>query len=121
MGGLKNNNGINPEPDEGGERSLEMLESESLVIKKRNGPYLTWEKLEVAVSSSNGFQPILSGATGYAKPGEIVAIMGPSGGGKSTLLDSLAGQLASNTRSTGRILINGRKLRLTYCTMVRAQ
>ncbi|KAI3715845.1 hypothetical protein L6452_22833 [Arctium lappa] len=121
MGSLINNNGVNPEPDEeGGERCIEMVESESLVIKKRSGAYLTWEKLEVAVSSSNGkdgFQSILTGATGYAKPGEIVAIMGPSGCGKSTLLDSLVGQLASNTRNTGRVLINGRKLRLTYGTM----
>ncbi|KVH93418.1 ABC transporter, conserved site-containing protein [Cynara cardunculus var. scolymus] len=111
MGSFINNNGVNPEPDEEGERCIEMVESESLVIKKRSGAYLTWEKLEVAVSSSNGrgkdgFQSILTGATGYAKPGEIVAIMGPSGW-----------QLASNTRNTGRVLINGRKIRLTYGTM----
>ncbi|KAJ9538074.1 hypothetical protein OSB04_030807 [Centaurea solstitialis] len=117
MGGLTNNNGINSQPDEEGEGCMEMVESESLVIRKRSGAYLTWEKLEVVVLSSDGFQSILSGINGYAKPGEIVAIMGPSGCGKSTLLDSLAGQLASNTRNTGQILINGRKLRRTYGTM----
>ncbi|KAI7745985.1 hypothetical protein M8C21_026849, partial [Ambrosia artemisiifolia] len=87
------------------------------------GAYLTWEKLGVAVSSSsgsadkNGYKSVLTDATGYAKPGEIVAIMGPSGCGKSTLLDSLAGRLASNTRQTGQILINGHKSRLAYGTM----
>ncbi|KAI7744207.1 hypothetical protein M8C21_019454 [Ambrosia artemisiifolia] len=67
-----------------------MVDLESLVTKKRSGAHLTWEELQVSVSSSNGCKTILCGATGYAKPGEILAIMGPSGCGKSTLLDSLA-------------------------------
>ncbi|KAD2393054.1 hypothetical protein E3N88_40031 [Mikania micrantha] len=120
MGSLVHNNEICPEPDEEGKWGTEMVDSESLVTKKRTGAYLTWDELRVSVSSFNGkdaCKTILSGATGYAKPGEIVAIMGPSGCGKSTLLDSLAGRLASNVRNSGRILINGRKLRLTYGTM----
>ncbi|KAJ0681840.1 putative ABC-type lipopolysaccharide transporter [Helianthus annuus] len=120
MGSLVHNNEICPEPDEEGKWGVEMVDSESLVTKKRSGAHLTWDELRVSVSSSHGkdgCKTILSGATGYAKPGEIVAIMGPSGCGKSTLLDSLAGRLAANVRNTGRILINGRKLRLTYGTM----
>ncbi|KAI3715847.1 hypothetical protein L6452_22835 [Arctium lappa] len=125
MGSLvHNNNGISPEPHEGG-WGIEIIESESPVMEKKGstGEYLTWEELGVAVSSSkqgagkDGCKSLLTGVTGYAKPGEIVAIMGPSGCGKSTLLDSLAGRLASNTRHTGRILINGRKQRLTYGTL----
>ncbi|KAL1328114.1 hypothetical protein AAHE18_13G350900 [Arachis hypogaea] len=42
--------------------------------------------------------------------------MGPSGCGKSTLLDALAGRLGSNTKQTGKILINGRKEALAYGT-----
>ncbi|XP_023764733.1 ABC transporter G family member 1 [Lactuca sativa] len=123
MGSLIHNNGIcpEPEPDTGG-WGIQIVESEFPVMKKtQTGAYLTWEDIGVSVSSSNrsvGKEQILTGVTGYAKPGEIVAIMGPSGCGKSTLLDSLAGRLASNIRhSTGRILINGRKQRLTYGTM----
>nr|XP_043627035.1 ABC transporter G family member 1-like [Erigeron canadensis] len=105
-------------------QDMEMVDSESLVMKRSTGAYLTWEEVGVYVSRSNGSsarkdgcKSILFGATGYAKPGEIVAIMGPSGCGKSTLLDALAGRLASNARHTGRVLVNGRKLKHTYGTM----
>ncbi|XXG83565.1 hypothetical protein AAC387_Pa10g1292 [Persea americana] len=43
-----------------------------------------------------------------------MAIMGPSGFGKSTILDSLAGRLAGNVIMTGNILLNGKKRRLDY-------
>ncbi|KAJ6370275.1 hypothetical protein OIU76_028531 [Salix suchowensis] len=81
------------------------------------GVFLTWEDLWVTVSNGKrGSKSILQGLTGYAQPGELMAIMGPSGCGKSTLLDALAGRLSSNARQTGDILINGRKQRLAYGT-----
>ncbi|KAJ0530206.1 putative ABC-type lipopolysaccharide transporter [Helianthus annuus] len=124
MGSLVyNNNGICPEPDEGA-WGIEIVESECHEVDKRvRGAYLTWEDVRVAVSSSNWSagtdecRSLLNGVTGYAKPGEIVAIMGPSGCGKSTLLDCLAGRLSSNTRHTGRVLVNGQKQRLTHRTL----
>ncbi|EXB55275.1 ABC transporter G family member 11 [Morus notabilis] len=83
------------------------------------GVCLTWEDLWVTVSSragKNRNRPILQGLTGYARPGELLAIMGPSGSGKSTLLDALAGRLSSKTRQSGEILINGHKQTLAYGT-----
>ncbi|KAF8404629.1 hypothetical protein HHK36_009517 [Tetracentron sinense] len=81
------------------------------------GISLTWEDLWVTVSKGKReYRSILQGLTGYAQPGEILAIMGPSGCGKSTLLDALAGRLGSNTRQSGEILINGRKQRLAFGT-----
>lgn len=62
-------------------------EEEECALKGSEGVYLTWEKLKVRVGS----KCILEGISGYASPGEIVAIMGPSGCGKSTLLDALSG------------------------------
>ncbi|KAA8536439.1 hypothetical protein F0562_028917 [Nyssa sinensis] len=82
-----------------------------------NGVSLTWEDLWVTVADGRGgSRPILQGLTGYASPGQVLAIMGPSGCGKSTLLDALAGRLGSNTRQSGDILFNGCKQSLTYGT-----
>uniref|UniRef100_A0A2C9VJH1 ABC transporter domain-containing protein n=1 Tax=Manihot esculenta TaxID=3983 RepID=A0A2C9VJH1_MANES len=82
-----------------------------------DGVSLTWEDLWVTVSNGRkGNKSILQGVTGYAQPGELLAIMGPSGCGKSTLLDALAGRLSSKAKQTGDILINGHKQRLAYGT-----
>ncbi|XP_077212782.1 uncharacterized protein LOC143847870 [Tasmannia lanceolata] len=81
------------------------------------GVFLTWEDLWVTVSNGNsGNRGLLQGLTGYAQPGEVLAIMGPSGCGKSTLLDAFVGRLGSNTRQSGEILINGRKQTLAFGT-----
>ncbi|KAL3538677.1 hypothetical protein ACH5RR_002043 [Cinchona calisaya] len=81
------------------------------------GVFLTWNDLWVSVGNGKkGNKSILQGLTGYACPGDLLAIMGPSGCGKSTLLDSLAGRLDSKLKQSGEILINGRKQQLAYGT-----
>ncbi|XP_027915590.1 ABC transporter G family member 2-like [Vigna unguiculata] len=85
--------------------------------RKEEGMFLTWEDLQVTVPNGRkGRKPILKGLTGYAKPGQLLAVMGPSGSGKSTLLDALAGRLVSSSKQTGKILINGHKHALAYGT-----
>ncbi|XP_059432546.1 ABC transporter G family member 1-like [Corylus avellana] len=87
------------------------------VTSKREGVFLTWKDVWVTVDDGKrGRLPILQGITGYAEPGEVLAIMGPSGCGKSTLLNSLAGRLSSNTQQTGEILVNGVKQTLAFGT-----
>lgn len=52
---------------------------------------------------------LLSGLSGFAEAGRIMAVMGTSGSGKSTFLDSLSGRLSPAVTMTGNILINGKK------------
>ncbi|CAL8467764.1 g7302 [Coccomyxa elongata] len=52
---------------------------------------------------------ILNDISGTAKPGRLLAIMGPSGGGKTSLLNALAGQVPSTKgmELQGNVTVNG--------------
>lgn len=50
---------------------------------------------------------ILDNCDGYAKPGEVLAIMGPSGAGKTTLLSLLTGRNPSGLKISGQVSANG--------------
>ncbi|KAI9088647.1 hypothetical protein K1719_029761 [Acacia pycnantha] len=60
--------------------------------------------------SSNSVRSLLKNASGDARPGRLLAIMGPSGSGKNTLLNVLAGQLAASPRIhlSGFLEFNGK-------------
>lgn len=45
------------------------------------------------VERSDAENYILHGITGSVNPGEVLALMGPSGGGKTTLLNILSGRV----------------------------
>jgi ABC-type multidrug transport system fused ATPase/permease subunit len=48
---------------------------------------------------------VLQGVTGEIRPGEVTAIMGPSGAGKTSFMMTLAGK--AQGRRLGRVLVNG--------------
>lgn len=58
------------------------------------------------VSVAIGRKPIVSDIDFEARPGEIAAMVGPNGSGKTTFLKALSGELAY----TGRVAVNGRDL-----------
>ena len=58
------------------------------------------------VSVAIGGKRIVSGVDFEARPGEIAAIVGPNGSGKTTFLKALSGELAY----AGRVAVNGRDL-----------
>jgi len=77
---------------------------------------LVWKDLKVIVKSknkSNG-STLLSFVSGCVGPDDILALMGPSGSSKTTLLDVLAGRLSSNLSRSGSIFLNGRESNLSY-------
>lgn len=61
------------------------------------------------ISYSLGNRKILDDISGSVKPGQLMAIMGASGAGKSTFLDILARKRKRGTVS-GRTLVNGREV-----------
>lgn len=72
-----------------------------------------------ATRSQPGHVPILKGISGYVTSGELMAVMGPSGAGKTSLLDILAHRIK---KYEGQVAINGSELDhdvLTYlCSYV---
>jgi len=83
---------------------------EALKRKRFSVIELTKELLHLKKGSSVSFD-ILKGASGILERGELTALMGPSGGGKSSLFEVLSGQRARDSIS-GVIELRGKKLPL---------
>jgi len=67
---------------------------------------LSVEQVSYAYSANPSQAPLftLEANSFQARPGEIIAILGPNASGKSTLLKLIAGALAP---LSGRVLVNG--------------
>ncbi|KAI9836324.1 MAG: hypothetical protein M1837_003412 [Sclerophora amabilis] len=68
---------------------------------------LTWEDLTYDVPTPAGQLRLLSDVFGYVKPGELTALMGASGAGKTTLMDVLAARKNIGVIG-GDVLVDGR-------------
>ncbi|TPX37233.1 hypothetical protein SmJEL517_g00987 [Synchytrium microbalum] len=75
------------------------------------GYTITWRNIALDIDIGSMFTQkrtirTLKGSTGYMKPGESLAVIGPSGAGKTTLMDILASQKTLG-RISGELLVNG--------------
>jgi len=72
---------------------------------------LEWEniKSKLQLKKGKGVRTILDGVSGSASPGRLLAIMGASGSGKTSLLNVLSGRTpeTKGLKLTGRVGING--------------
>lgn len=77
---------------------------------------LTWKDITYTVSKTDRKNKmmqqteILHGVSGFALPGDFLAIMGSSGAGKTTLMNVLSGRVARNQNATvaGEVHANGK-------------
>ncbi|KAF8314175.1 hypothetical protein DL93DRAFT_2228010 [Clavulina sp. PMI_390] len=67
----------------------------------------TWQGVNYTVPVKGGERQLLNDVQGYARPGQLLALMGASGAGKSTLLDTLSLRKDVGVVE-GRIMIDGR-------------
>ena len=85
---------------------------------KNQGVYLIWQDLSVKTSKKRSFfkneikpqKEILNNISGIASPGDCIAIMGSSGAGKTTFLNTLANRNTLGKKITGQVLVNGKHL-----------
>lgn len=68
---------------------------------------MSLELQEVSVGPK-GAAPLFAAITLRVEPGEVATLMGPSGIGKSTLLDAIGGHLVHGFAVTGSVRLNGR-------------
>ena len=57
-----------------------------------HGIRVDFQNITLEVKAKGATKRILNQVSGYAIPGELLYIMGPSGAGKTSLLDSLSGR-----------------------------
>ncbi|KAJ7295013.1 hypothetical protein O6H91_Y217800 [Diphasiastrum complanatum] len=85
---------------------LEPRRAADLVGRSRLPIELVFEDLTMTLKKSRN--KILCNVTGKLSPGEITAIMGPSGAGKTTFLNAVAGK-TTQSHTSGRVYINGKE------------
>jgi thiol reductant ABC exporter CydD subunit len=102
------------------ERLFELLDTAPVTAAGGSVPDLARDtiRLERVTVTRPGRGPVLAGADLVVRPGEHVALVGPSGAGKTTLLEVLLGFVSPER---GRVTIGGRPLSDLSLAALRAQ
>ncbi|KJH50062.1 ABC transporter, ATP-binding protein [Dictyocaulus viviparus] len=69
---------------------------------------LSWKDIRISVVQSGRL--LLYGVSGFAKPGQVVALMGASGAGKTTLLNRFLARNLKGLEVEGSVLVNGNEI-----------
>ena len=89
---------------------------------RKNRLLLTWKSINYSVTTKGKSTQILKGVSGFAKPGEVLAVMGTSGSGKTSLLSILSNQIIvqRGAELSGTVEINGESIKkLDYTAFAR--
>ena len=77
---------------------------------RHNGLHIRFDDINVFVPNGNDSKKqVVHGIHGEARPGEILAIMGPTGSGKTTLLTAIAHTAEVSVDVLGRVSYSGKK------------
>ena len=68
---------------------------------------LKWQNVNLSVPKGDQEFQILKNISGFANPCEILAIMGSSGSGKTSLLSILTSRIPSSCKFSGELTLNG--------------
>ena len=79
---------------------------EGFHLSRGNQPLLDFDFSELGLSIPGG-KKVLHGVTGSIRHGQVTAVMGPSGAGKTTFLNTLMGKVDSNWKTEGSLQVNG--------------
>lgn len=104
-----------------GERVLDLVDTKPLLVNAPDAKVLTGFRNEIKfenVSFSYGEKQILNAINFEIEKGKTVALVGPSGGGKSTLMDLIP---RFHDPKSGTILIDGKDYKNLTVESIRAQ
>ena len=84
-------------------------ESNSLTLSWKEINYGIW----IGKKEKKVYKQILCNVNGFASSGELVAILGATGSGKTSFLNCLSNRITKSSRAnlTGQVLINGHPVR----------
>ena len=86
-----------------------LLKKNSLISDDIAQMNLNWKDLHLSVNSGESKTDLLKGVSGFANPKEILAVMGVSGSGKTSLLSVLSNKIMIQSSYTlsGSLSLNG--------------